>query len=168
MLARPYEIADRADCLRIFDSNAPYDFLPEERIQFEQFVDRLPGPYFVIVDGDDVVACGGYATGRLSGEVDICWTIVRRDRHGHGVGNFLLTTCVIEILSRDDCETVRLETSRRTQQFFERWGFRMVEVTPNGFGPGLDRVEMRVVLTDAARAQWNDAVRTYTKGDSPK
>ena len=40
-MVRPYEIADRADCLQAFDSNAPRYFLPEERIQFERFLDQL-------------------------------------------------------------------------------------------------------------------------------
>jgi hypothetical protein len=158
MFARPYGIADRADCLRAFDSNAPWYFLPEERIQFERFLDQLPGPYFVIVEEDDLVACGGYATGRVSGEADLCWTIVRRDQHGHGVGNFLMTTCVAEILATENIQSARLETSQHTQAFFERWGFKAIEVVPNGFGPGLDRIEMRVVLTTDARAHWQEMI----------
>ena len=158
MLARPYEVADRAECLRVFDSNAPWYFLPEERIQFEKFLDRLPGPYFVIVDESELVACGGFATGRVGGEADICWTMVRRDQHGHGVGNFLLTTCVSDILALDGCQTARLETSQHARRFFERWGFTAIEVTPNGFGPGLDRVEMRITLDATARAHWNEMI----------
>ena len=158
MFARPYDYADRADCLRAFDSNAPWYFLPEERIQFERFLDQPPGPYFVIVEEDDLLACGGYATGRVSGEADICWTIVRRDQHGHGVGNFLMTTCVAEMLADENIQSARLETSQHTQPFFERWGFKAIEVAPNGFGPGLDRIEMRVVLTAAARAHWQEMI----------
>jgi hypothetical protein len=158
MLARSYDVADRADCLRVFDSNAPYYLLPEERIQFEQFLDRLPGPYFVILDDDDLVACGGYATGRVSGDADVCWTMVRRDQHRHGVGNFLMTTCVAGILTTENIQAARLETSQHTRTFFERWGFKAMEVVPGGFGPGLDRIEMRVVLTTEARAHWQEMI----------
>ena len=158
MIARPYEVTDRAECLRVFDSNAPWYFLPEERIPFERFLDRLPGPYFVVVDEDDLIACGGHATGRVSGEADICWTMVRRDQHGHGVGNFLLTTCVCDILAIEDIQTVRLETSQHTFPFFQRWGFVVVERVPNGFGPGLDKIEMRIVLDAGARRDWMEMV----------
>jgi hypothetical protein len=48
------EITDRTACLGIFDSNAPDYVRPEERIQFEQFLDRLPGPYFVVIDDDQL------------------------------------------------------------------------------------------------------------------
>ena len=158
MLVRHYGNADRADCLRAFDSNAPRCFLPEERIQFERFLDQLPGPYFVIVDVDDVVACGGFATGRVASQADICWTIVHRDHQGHGVGHFLMTTCVAEILELEPLKSVRLETSQHTRAFFERWGFRAVEVVPNGLGPGLDRVEMRVELDGTARSHWQEMI----------
>ena len=108
-----------------------------------------------------MVACGGYATGRVDGETDICWTIVRRDQHGHGVGNFLLTTRISDILAIDDCRTVRLETSQHTVGFFERWGFAVSERVPNGLGPGLDRIEMRVVLDDRSRIWWVGAIRMF-------
>ena len=147
-MVRPYEIADRAACLRAFDSNTPRYFLPEERIQFERFLDQLPGPYFVVVEGDDLTACGGYATGRVKGEADICWTIVRRDRHARSIGSILLTTIVSEILGLENVHAVRLETSQHTRAFFERLGFRAVDVVLNGFGPGLDRVEMRAAVAD--------------------
>ena len=151
MLARLYEISNRADCLRAFDSNTPDYFLPGERIQFESFLDQLPGPYFVIVEDDDLVACGGYAIGRVNGEADVCWTIVRRDHHGRGVGNFLMTTIAAEIRRLENIFVVRLETSHHTRPFFERWGFAAVEVVLNGFGPGLDRVEMRAAAADLQR-----------------
>jgi N-acetylglutamate synthase-like GNAT family acetyltransferase len=158
MLARPYEITDRTACLGIFDSNAPDYVRPEERIQFEQFLDRLPGPYLVVMDDDQLVACGGFATGRVVGEADIRWTLVHRDHHGHGVGDFLMTTCVIEILALEHIHTARLETSHRTQTFFERWGFTSVEVVPSGLGPGLDQVEMRSALTNGGRAHWLEMI----------
>ena len=151
MLVRPYEIADRADCLRAFDSNTPDCFLPEERLLFERYLDQLPGPYFVIVEDADLVACGGHATGRVDGEADICWTIVRRDRQGRGLGNILMTTIVTEILGLENVHGVRLETSQHTRAFFERSGFKAIEVVLNGFGPGLDRVEMRAAVGDLQR-----------------
>jgi N-acetylglutamate synthase-like GNAT family acetyltransferase len=158
MLARSYEITDRTACLGIFDSNAPDYVRPEERIQFEQFLDRLPGPYLVVMDDDQLVACGGFATGRIVGEADIRWILVDRDHHGHGVGDFLMTTCVSEILALEHIHTARLETSQRTRAFFERWGFASVEVVPSGLGPGLDQVEMRSALANGGRAHWLEMI----------
>jgi hypothetical protein len=33
-----------------------------------------------------------------------------------------------------------------------------IEVVPNGLGPSLDRIEMRAVLTAAARAHWQEMI----------
>lgn len=143
MHARPYTAADREPCLAAFDSNIPAYFLPEERIQFAEFLDRLPGPYFVIVDSDTVIACGGYAHGRRDREADLCWTLVHRDHHGRGAGDYLIRLCLDEIAANTPAGTVRLETSQHTRQFFERFGFEAVEIARDGFGPGLDRIEMR-------------------------
>ena len=154
MQCRPYVARDRDDCIRAFRSNTPSSFLPEELADYERFLDRLPGPYFAVVDGADLVACGGIATGRVKGEADVCWTIVSAGRQRQGAGNLLMASCVAEILALPGCETARLDTSQHTRGFFERWGFIATSVTPNGYGPGLDRVEMRIMLDAPARGMW--------------
>jgi ribosomal protein S18 acetylase RimI-like enzyme len=158
MISRLYRSTDRSECVAAFTSNSPHYFLPEELIQFERYLDHLPGPYFVVLDGTELVACGGYATGRVAGEADICWTIVHADHQGQGIGNFLLSECVGELLALDGLQTARLETSQHRIRFFQHWGFRVVDTTPNGFGPGLDRVEMRVVLDDKGRQHWHEMI----------
>lgn len=44
------------------------------------------------------------------------------------------------------CTHIRLDTLPSTAPFFERFGFEAVSVEPNGYGPGMDRVEMRRTL----------------------
>ena len=146
MHARRYVETDRDACLRAFDGNTPPYFLPHEREAFADFLDRLPGPYFVITDADEVIACGGYAIGRVDGEADICWTVVRRNRQGQGVGRRLIDVCLNAIATRTNCNRVRLETSQHTRAFFERLGFTVLETTADGFGPGLDQIQMRKSL----------------------
>ena len=140
--ARIFEQRDHIGCLLAFSSNVPSFFLQHERKDFEQFVERLPGPYFVVIDGDEIVGCGGYAEGRVDGQADICWTMVHRDHHGRGIGDYLIRVCLDGIAAHTNCETVRLETSQHTRAFFERFGFEAVEIVRDGFGPGLDRIEM--------------------------
>ena len=147
MELRRYVDTDRDACLRAFDGNAPPYFLRHEREGFEKFLDRLPGPYFVITEAGDAIACGGYAIGRADREADICWTIVSRNHQGRGVGRLLIETCLHEIAERTGCTRVRLETSQHTSAFFERFGFAVFETTLDGFGPGLDQIEMRKLMS---------------------
>lgn len=46
-----------------------------------------------------------------------------------------------------------LDTSQFTAPFYARLGFQEVRRTPNGYGPGLDRVDMVVDLTDSTGGQ---------------
>ena len=51
------------------------------------------------------------------------------------------------VVEDDRAESVILRAVRLVPSFFAREGFRIVEVVPNGFGPGLDRVTMRLDVT---------------------
>lgn len=125
-------------------SNVPTYFLQHELKDFHQFLDRLPGPYFVFFHGDELVACGGYAEGRVERQADLCWTIVHRAHQRRGVGDRMMRVCLDAIAARTNSDTVRLETSQHTRAFFERFGFEAVEIVRDGYGPGLDRIEMRL------------------------
>ena len=74
--------------------------------------------------------------------------MVRRDRHRSGLGR-LLTEARIERAARDPrVNTVALNTSQHTEGFYLRFGFRTVEIVPDGYAEGLHRYEMRLRLPD--------------------
>lgn len=140
---RPYASSDRDACLRVFDSNVPHFFRDEERPGFEDFLDDLPGPYFVLVDADgSVLGCGGYALREGSRVADLCWGIVRRERQGEGLGRALTELRVERALEDASVAELALETSQHTVGFYERMGFRTLSAEPDAFAPGLDRVRM--------------------------
>ncbi|MHC4924950.1 MAG: GNAT family N-acetyltransferase [Planctomycetota bacterium] len=139
--------AHREACLSLFDGNVGGTFHAEEREGFADFLDALPGPYFVWTEGARIVACGGIAfeddTRALA---SVCWTIVDRERQGSGIGRLLIAACVESASASADCEALRLETIPETEGFFSRLGFTTVRTETDGYGPGLHRVEMRMEL----------------------
>lgn len=95
-------------------------------------------------DGE-VVASGGIAFNDIDPPtVSLCWGMVRKDHLGTGLGREL-TRFRIE-LAREKYGRVPLTigTSQHTKGFYEKFGFRTVEHTPNGFGPGIDNFRMRL------------------------
>ena len=133
---RPYRARDFAACLRLFDSNMPEFFAPHERAEFEAFL-RDAGPYLVGEMGGQVVACGGFeGTGTSASQT---FGMVARDRQGQGIGLALTRARLEAIGAAPGVERVVIETSQRSAGFYDRLGFRVTEVTENGFGPGLDR-----------------------------
>lgn len=147
MRVRDYTAADRGVCLAVFQSNVPAFFVPAERDEFASFLDELPGPYLMIEDeGGRVVGCGGYALEPGTTQASFCWGMVARERHGTGLGRLLLHERMARIRSDPSVTVVALHTSHHTRGFYERAGFVTERVVPDGYAPGLDRCDMRLVL----------------------
>lgn len=138
-----FEEGDRAACLLLFESNVPEHFRPDERAEFEAFLDALPGPYLVVRSAEGVVGCGGYALRDDGRQADLCWGMIRSDLHGLGLGRRLTLERLERAMRHPGVETVALSTSQLTRGFYERMGFEVVSTERDGFGPGLDRCDMR-------------------------
>lgn len=145
ILSRPYMAADRAACLAIFDGNVPAYFAPEERAAFADHLDGLPAvgaPYLVLEDRGAVVGCSGLSFAAQGTHASLSWGMVDRTRHGGGLGTRLLLARLAMARATPGLTELVLETSQHTRRFYERFGFAVLAVTPDGFGPGLDRCDM--------------------------
>lgn len=140
MEIRPYSQADRAACLAVFDSNVPRFFAPGERGDFERFLEALATPYFVMEHDGAIVGCGGYALGAEA--ATLTWGLIQASLHRNGLGRFLLMYRLREIGKAGAAAVVRLSTSQHSAGFFEKQGFRAGAIEKDGYGAGLDRIEM--------------------------
>ena len=142
MLIRPFVPEDRDACLALFDSNLPRFFAPHERAEFGTWL-HDPGEYFVLEDGGQVVACGGVWLDPRNSErpAGLSWGMVARDAHRRGYGSALLHFRLERLRALGAAEA-HLDTSQHSAPFFARFGFREVRRVPDGYGPGLDRVNM--------------------------
>ncbi|MDH3206854.1 MAG: GNAT family N-acetyltransferase [Gemmatimonadota bacterium] len=142
---RPFAVDDMDTCLDIFDSNVPEFFRTDERAGYISFLEKLPGPYFLVLDTSGaVVGCGGYAILDGSDTSDLCWGMVRRDRHGTGAGRALTEFRIESIREDDRVNAIALSTSQHTSGFYERLGFRVVRAKRDGYAANLDRIDMRL------------------------
>lgn len=145
MKIRPYAIADRQACLDILEGNTPEYFLREDLALLDGFLLDLPGPYVVAEEVGAIIACGGWA-GEEDGAAVLTWGMVQRSHHRQGIGRSLLRHRIEAIRVDTTLVTLRLRTIQQVQGFFAREGFRVVEVVPDGYGPGFDRVTMELRL----------------------
>lgn len=141
---RRYADGDRAACLALFDGNVPDFFAPAERVPFATFLDRHAAEWaFQVVERDGrLVACGGHRVAADGATADFCWGMVDRAQHRTGLGSLLTDARLRAARSTPGVTQVRLDTSQRTRAFYERFGFVVAQVVPNGYAPGLDRVDM--------------------------
>jgi len=143
MEIRTYNSSDSEGCLKVFDSNERRYFAEEERAQFEEFLRAPPGIYYVMDRDGELLGCGGFAPEAEPGVVSLRWGLIRGDLHRRGLGRFLLFYRLREIGKLAGVTQVRMETTQHTAGFFEKaGGFKVTQVEPGGYGPGLDRVTM--------------------------
>jgi predicted GNAT family N-acyltransferase len=147
MSIRNYIESDRTACLSVFDSNVPEYFGAHERPMFESYLADLRGPYLVIEDGREVVACGGMAAHESEPEAaKLCWGMVLRARHGTGLGKLLLFERLHQLNQNSSFRIVVLNTSQFSAGFFTKMGFETRRVVLDGYFAGMDRHEMSIRL----------------------
>jgi RimJ/RimL family protein N-acetyltransferase len=149
IVARLFRPEDFAACLAIFDSNVPKFFAAEERAEFIHHLQNMTiedYPYIVLMRGGKVVACGGLFLDWKNRQANLCWGMVDRPLHGQGLGSELTEVRLDFAQGLSGFDRLILETSQHTRGFYEGFGFVVLDIVPDGFAAGLDRVEMALRL----------------------
>ncbi|HMO79809.1 MAG TPA: GNAT family N-acetyltransferase [Pyrinomonadaceae bacterium] len=145
---RPYVSENLEDVVAIFRTNIPKYFVPAEEQELREYLTDHPEDYYLLESGGEIVAAGGIAL-NSDNTVSLCWGMVRNDLIGTGIGKRLTEFRLAKARERFGPVPVKISTSQHTSGFYEKLGFQMGELTPNGFGPGLDRCNM-VLTTERA------------------
>lgn len=141
-----------ADCLKLFDSNCPKYFLPDERADFESFLKQFSTNYLIIRDPEErAVGCGGLAA-NSSEEASLCWGMVDQSLHKQGLGELLLTSRLLIAAEMKDWKSVVSNTTQLTEGFFARYGFVTEKIVNNHWGDGMHWYAMRLELNEKNRA----------------
>ena len=144
MNLRPYTPDDLESVVSIFRSNIPKYFGTSEEAGLREFLSDPRSEHYYVAELDaDVIGAGGIALNE-DNTVSLCWGMIRADHLGRGLGREL-TQFRLEAAHRKFPNLpLVVSTSQHTQGFYERFGFRLTEHTPDGFGPGLDTCKMRL------------------------
>ena len=141
---RPYRKADRQACTSIFDANCPEFFAPSERQEYEEFLERVSGDYQVCeVDGKVLGAFGLFDDGGNMKTLN--WILLDPQTQGIGVGSKIMEW-VIQLSRTSQSKMLRIAASHKSAPFFARFGATITSSTKNGWGPGMDRVDMELPL----------------------
>lgn len=153
IVTRPYASTDLLACLTVFDGNVPDFFAPTERAEFQAHLRDLAEPapdYLVLTHAGAVVGCGGVSLGEQHGDARLVWGMVAREWQGRGLGRRLLQERLALARGFAGLRTVSLSTSQNTRGFYERAGFILTGVVPDGFGAGLDQCDMVLTLSQGS------------------
>ncbi|HVT72251.1 MAG TPA: GNAT family N-acetyltransferase [Lacunisphaera sp.] len=140
---RAWEPGDRAACLALFDANCPRYFAANERGDYEAFLDALPVGYEVcLVDGR---IAGAYGVLRTDRGPCLRWILLVPEMQGRGLGRAIMNRAISSAETRQS-GALRIAASHESAPFFARFGAREISRTPDGWGPGMHRVDMLLKL----------------------
>lgn len=143
-LFRAYRDTDRQICLTIFAANCPEFFAPNEREDYEEFLAEVPADYEVCeADGRVVGAYGLLADG--ADDKQLNWILLDPQMQGVGIGKKIMER-VIHQGRESKARQVNIAASQKSAPFFARFGAASIATIIEGWGPGLDRVDMVLLL----------------------
>ncbi|MEO0652505.1 MAG: GNAT family N-acetyltransferase [Planctomycetota bacterium] len=145
---RPIASADRDGLLEVFDSNLDEFLHDDERPGFEEWLGAPQGVYLTLTEVGRAIGCGGYVLDD-DRSLRLTWGLLHRDHHGRGIGRWMLLERLCRGHRELDPPRSTLGTTPRVEPFFAGVGFRRLSFTADGWGPGLDRVDMELTFDDA-------------------
>ena len=141
---RPFRGADMAACLAIFDANCPEFFAPNERADYEIFLQALPEGYEVCEVAGRIVAAFGLI--RIARDTErLNWIMLHPDSKGRGLGSEIMRR-VVSLARASRSPLIRIAASHKSAPFFARFGAVAVASEQDGWGPGMDRIDMALPL----------------------
>lgn len=137
---RAFRADDEAACLALFDVNCPEYFASNERTDYREFLAPVPAGYRVCVEGAQLIGAYGLIL-REPGRATLNWILIDPRRQRAGIGSALmgeaLSTARAFGISRID-----IAASHRSASFFASFGAIGGQVQPDGWGPGMHRIDM--------------------------
>lgn len=140
---RNFTKEDKNRCLEIFESNFPKYFAEHERLDFNRWLDTPnSNEYFVAEKEGEIIACGGVYIDKRFNKAGLSWGMVHSDFHRKGIGKEFTLFRVNKMQELFPTYKAMLETSQYTFGFYEKIGFEVKKIEPNGFGGGFDKYSM--------------------------
>lgn len=140
-----YQPRLRDAALALFDANCPEFFAPNERADFEAFLDAIGGNYSVLLaDGRAIAAYGLVPSGDR--RVALRWILAEPASHGAGLGRRMMTEA-LRAAEGAGAAVIDIAASHLSAPFFARFGAAETRRTENGWGSGMHRVDMELAVS---------------------
>jgi ribosomal-protein-alanine N-acetyltransferase len=140
---RPYRLGDKAAVINLMKLNTPKYFAQEEQSAFKHFLENEIDQYFVIEFKTEIFGCGGFNCSEDESIAYITWDMVHPHFHGLTLGTQLLRHRMQLLKLYGNVHSIIVRTSQLTFPFYEKRGFKCLEIQENYWAPGFDMVVMR-------------------------
>lgn len=128
--------------MHLFDANCPAYFAPDERVDFENYLDFELEDYFVVESEGRIVACGGINIREKENKGVLSWGMIHPDHHRKGIGKQLVNHRVNHLKTHYKVDRIGVRTTQLVHEFYAKCGFELREVVRDYWAPGYDLYDM--------------------------
>lgn len=141
---RNYKARDKTACLNLFEENCPKYFAPNERQDFEKFLDSNPADYQICLKDDSIVGVFGVFK-KDPGQSRLEWILLGQNVQGFGLGTIIMEK-TLSLANEQSARVIHIATSHKAYKFFQKQGATIVSETKNGWGPDMHRIDMALYI----------------------
>lgn len=135
---RSYKLADKEELVEIFKLNTPQYFDPKEVYDFKKYLQQHNDTYFTIEYDSKIVGGAGYYVKESDKSGRISWIFFHPEFSGLGLGKKAVEHCLNLLKSNSEVEKLVVTTSQLAYKFFEKFGYKLVQIEKEYWGQGLD------------------------------
>jgi hypothetical protein len=140
---KTYHATDRPACLSLFDENCPAYFAPGERDDYAAFLDSSSENYIVCLFAQRIVGAYGLYPNTRGGSA-LHWILLSPSSQRLGLGSTIMSRVIAEVRLSGRLP-LYISASHKSAPFFAKFGAIETATVTDGWGPGMHRVEMRLI-----------------------
>jgi ribosomal-protein-alanine N-acetyltransferase len=139
---REYEAKDKNEVINLIRLNTPEYFAVEEEDCFIKYLETEIELYYVLLNDQKIVGCGGinFTDNNTTGKIS--WDIFHPDYQGKSLGTKLLKHRIEQLNSINGIQKIIVRTSQVAYKFYLKQGFELLEIKKNFWAEGFDMHNM--------------------------
>lgn len=139
---REYKTSDKDAVLNLFSLNTPAYFSPQEENDLIFYLENEIEYYFILVINDQIIGSGGinFSDDKTTGIIS--WDILHPDFQRKSYGSFLVNYRIEKLKEFKDVQKIIVRTSQLVYRFYEKQGFKLIEVVENYWAKGFHLYKM--------------------------
>lgn len=141
---RPYTPSDKPELINLLHLNIPKYFDEAEAEGLVYYLDHQIEEYFVVEEDGSTIGCGGINYEDDSKTAVISWDIIHPQYQGKGLGRKLTEFRIQHIKSISTIQQIIVRTSQHTDKFYEKMGFKLIEIKKDYWAKGFDLYYMQL------------------------
>lgn len=142
IIIRPYTPDDKPIVVALLQLNIPTYFAPEEKADFEIYLDEKIDLYYVVESNNEIIGCGGINLAENGTVGKISWDVFHPQFQGKGWGGQLLQYRINVLKEMPQILKITVRTSQVAYRFYEKMGFKTTEIIKDYWAKGFDLYAM--------------------------